>query len=584
MGNLDFSKKTVIELRQIAREYGVTLGAGLNKAAIIEKLDAALGDNDSLDQLETDEPSDASEQMRMETEEEPEAAPAEPAQPQFRAAWHNPSNRLMSMNPRVNGAQSRPANGFVQRSPRFVSSAQEAARPATPQPKPGFANRFGPASAHPEEAAEQPAPAARGFGPAAYRQAAPAETAASQPAPVRQAPEERPAWTQLREAQPSPAVQQQDTLTAAEMMAAPDVMDAMGIFDPHPDGYGFIRGDNLQPSSRDIYVAAPLIRRYHLRSGDQIRGKVRPRREADRYAALLYPTEINGQPADENDTRPNFENLTAVFASRRISLGNTSEPLRVLDVCVSLGFGQRVLMLTPPECGKVDLLLALENGILSAYPETSVMSLLIDQNAEDVTVYRERAKGRVAAATFDQTPEAQMRLADLVIERMLRLAELGKDAVLLVDSLSRLSRLPSAQATGRAAPGTLSPAGLARARKLFGSARNLREGGSLTVMGCMLPDDPSLEDFRGAATAIITLDRDLCKTGIFPPLYVSRCGMRKPELLLSKEEITVRRQLKSSLPADPEASLRALSTLAERAKDMEELLSRWQDWLPKDAR
>ena len=270
-----------------------------------------------------------------------------------------------------------------------------------------------------------------------------------------------------------------------------------------------------------------------------------------------------------------------MYANRRIALGGISEPLRVLDTCISLGFGQRVLMLTPPETPCTDLLLALESGILSAYPDTAVISLLVDQTAEDVTIYRERATGRTAAATFDQSAEAQLRLADLVLERMMRLAESGKDAVLLVDSLSKLMKLPSAQPVARPTSGTTSPAGVARARRLFGSARNLREGGSLTVIGCMAQDDPNLDDFRGAATALITLDRELGKAGLFPPLYASRCGMKKPELLLSREEIAARRQLKSALPADAEAALRSLLTLAERARDTEEVLARWQDWLPK---
>ena len=293
----------------------------------------------------------------------------------------------------------------------------------------------------------------------------------------------------------------------------------------------------MLPSSRDIYISVAQIRRFGLRSGDQVVGKVRPQREGDKFAAMLYITSVNGISTDEMAQRPAFEDLTAAYPNRRISL-QSSQLGRMLDLIVPMGFGQRALLLCPPEVNKQDLLVKLSNTIKESNPNAEVMLLLIEELPEDVTLVREQAQCTVLASTFDLAPEAHFRLADLVTDRAQRLAEQGKDVVVLVDSLTRLSKIftnTNAQ-QGRAMPGMVNPTSLFHAKKLFGAARRLTEGGSLTIIGTMnvengsKVDDAVVEEFRSTANTVMLFDSTLANAGIEPALNVVQSATRRAEL------------------------------------------------------
>ncbi|MBQ7849447.1 MAG: hypothetical protein IJ343_06990, partial [Clostridia bacterium] len=450
-------------------------------------------------------------------------AEAAPQQPQYRAAWHNPG-------PRYNSKPAYQAPAYQQRQ---TNNAWQGSRPAADPVRPaqtrpvnnGFTPRFGPAAredAAPQQLRQeeeyrpyrQEQPMRTGFGPGAperrpYGEAAPRayesvqrpayenqrplsdpgyDTAAYQPprqtyeqrqSGYDQRPryDQRPAYTAPRrennyyapqpqqEALPNPAVN--------ELLTAGECLDGSGVLELHPEGYGFLRSDNFLPSSKDIYVSMAQIRRFGLRTGDYVVGKTRPQRDGDKYAAMLYITEVNGETAENLIVRPAYEDLTPVYPSRRIDLeshdDNNVDTMRLADLIAPLGFGQRGLILCPPDTGKTELLQDFANVIKANHPEAEVMVLLIDETPEDVTCFRDQVTCPVLASTFDQPPENHLRLTDLVLERAQRLVEQGKDVVLLVDSLTRLAKIYTTTAAqqGRGAPGMVNPTSLFRAKKLF---------------------------------------------------------------------------------------------------------------------
>lgn len=269
-------------------------------------------------------------------------------------------------------------------------------------------------------------------------------------------------------------------------MASLECKDGSGFLEIHPEGYGFLRVSTMLPSNKDIYISMAQIRRFGLRSGDLVSGKIRPQREGDKFAAMLYITSVNEQGTEELVDRPSFDDLTPAYPEKRISMDSSSMG-RIIDLTVPMGFGQRALLLCPPEVNKQELLVKLANTLTESNPEAVVMMLLIEELPEDVTLIRQMAKCPVMASTFDMTPESHFRLADLVTERAQRLAELGKDVIVVADSLTRLSKIftNSNNQQGRAIPGMVNPTSLYRAKKLFGAARRLTEGGSLTIIGAM---------------------------------------------------------------------------------------------------
>ena len=360
----------------------------------------------------------------------------------------------------------------------------------------------------------------------------------------------------------------------------------------HPDGYGFLRSDSLLSSVKDIYVSAAQVRRFALRTGDRITGKVRPLRDGDKYAALLYVTAINGAPADGPINRPLFEELTAVYPTRRICLESRSaeklQDMRLIDLITPIGFGQRALLHCPPKTGKRLLMKHLANVITENHPEAAVLVLLFNETPEDVTLLRDQVKCPVLATTFDMPPENHLRLADLAVEYAQRMAEQKRDVVLLVDSLTTLAKVytTAAMQQGRQVPGMVNPASLQKAKRLFGAARSLREGGSLTVIAAMnndgvnKVDEAIISEFRAAANLELVLSAYHAKAGVYPPIDLRLSRTRRAESIMSPEQIeglkTIH-SLVSELPREEDA-IPELLKLLDKTGTNAELLSRIKDW------
>ena len=606
----DYESMTVIDLRKFAKENGVVLGAGLNKAAIIEKLQAALDGEDEPEQPqelyeEADAAAEAPEPQPAAPAAEESAAPAE-SQPQFRAAWHNPSSRYGG-----NYNNARPAT-YSQRSAapaagRSEWQANRAQPQAAAQPP-----RFGPGSASGESSLqgenshygyENRAPqesggyrARTGFGPAqpnSYRTpAGPAGSSYTRRRDPAQGYEgEQPqTYRGYETPAPAPAGFSGANFSVNELLSSSESVDGGGILDLHPDGYGFLRGSSFLASSKDIYVSAAQVRRFNLRDGDLISGKVKPQREGDRYAAMLSVATVNGLPADSTADRPLFEDLTAIYPTRKINLDSRAERLRdtrVIDLATPMGFGQRALLLCPPHVHKSTILRDIANVIMANHPGVEVFLVLIGETPEEVTRLHDSVNCRVVASTFDQPPENHLRLSDLVMDYARRLAEQQKDVVVIVDSLTRIAKAcPTAQAMqGRAVPGVINPSSLNRAKKLFGSARALREGGSLTVLGVMntdvsKADDAVLEEFRAAANLVLTLDGTLARAGLFPPINLQQSATIRADLMVPEQKYQSLSKLKSELVASaPAAALQQLLALVERVNDNDELLAKAPEWL-----
>ncbi|MFR4139879.1 MAG: transcription termination factor Rho [Christensenellales bacterium] len=278
----------------------------------------------------------------------------------------------------------------------------------------------------------------------------------------------------------------------SDMLSPAECQDGSGILELHPDGYGFLRGASLTPSNRDIYVSMAQVRRFYLRTGDFVTGKVRPQRDGDKYSAMLYITEVNGCPADSMASRPAFDALTPCYPHEHITLeveGGSNEflDMRLIDLVAPIGFGQRGLIHCPPAVDKAHLLSSIANAASICHPDAVVMTLLLGGTPEDATLYRDHTHGEVIASTFDQTPENHLRITDMVLERAERLVEMKKNVILLVDSLTYLSKVYTTAAVqqGRQTIGMVNPVSLQKAKKLFGAARCLREGGSLTIFAVM---------------------------------------------------------------------------------------------------
>lgn len=626
MPNQDLASKTVAELRKMAKEYGVTLGAGIQKAGIIAKLEAALGDDEAT-APEAGQP--APEQAAV--PQAPSAPPAEPkpqqsaaapqGQVQFRAAWRNPAPTNARYGgkagygaPRSPGTwQSTPARPLQQDMPPRIGGT---VRPANYTP------RFGP-----EANQEQSAPRqedSRGYGSEPARPAYQQRTFDQRPADDQRF-RQRPAYEQrgYDRSAPDPRGGYGQTQSfdggygqrqgyqsrnsyggyynaelgtsnpaVSELLAAGECTDDKGVLEIHPDGYGFLRNETFQPSSRDIYVSMAQIKRFGLRNGDLVEGKTRPKREGDKYTAMLYITGVNGVVPDELQGRVCFDELTPMYATRRISLDQQPDErcdaARLVDLVAPLGFGQRGLILCPPECGKSELLTSLANTVSRNHPDAVVLMLLVEEFPEDVTLIRERARCTVLASTFDQPPESHLRLADMALEYAERQVEQKKDVVLIVDSLTRLAKTfttASAQ-QGRYVPGQVNPASLMRAKRMFGAARSLKEGGSLTVLGAMnvdngnRVDDVVVEEFKGTANMELWLDSAIARTGLTPPVNIQLSGTRRAELLLSEDQQRDLKLLRSAMGSmNPNQALAQLLDMIAKTSSNTELLSKLKDWV-----
>ena len=583
MTEQELTAMTVMQLRKLAKEKQITLGAGIDKAGIIRKL------------LESSLPGPAP----VNEPENAAASAGEPAEtePRFQAAWHNTSVSSPSSAPRFNarpayqapGAASRPAWQNTTPSGHQLPREQRVppVRPGTTTP------RFGPAAA-PVQPAAEPAPLRR-------EPAAPA---------VNPLPEHRfgdtssythrisanytPAYTPSRPSEPFSPVQAQETGISAptleELLSSGNYEEGSGILELHPDGYGFLRAPSFLPSTKDIYVSMAQIRRFGLRTGDYIEGKIRPQREGDKYSALLYISSVNGVAEEEAFSRPAFDELTPVYPDRRISLETPDESLpdmRLIDLIAPIGFGQRGLILCPPDTGKQNLMRNFARIICKNYPDAEVLMLLIDVNPEDATLMRESVPCTVLSSSFDQAPEAHLRLSEIVLERAMRLVEQKKDVVLLVDSLTRLAKIYTTAAVqqGRSLPGMVNPASLFRAKRMFGAARACKEGGSLTVIAAMdistgsKVDDSVVEEFKGTANMELTLDLSVARAGVVPALNLQNSFTKNADLLLNDQQKEGLSLIRTMLGSTSSAvAIPQLMSMMDKADTNEALLLKIKDW------
>ena len=321
-----------------------------------------------------------------------------------------------------------------------------------------------------------------------------------------------------------------------------------GVLETLPDGFGFLRAPdyNYLPGPDDIYVSPSQIRKFDLRTGDTISGQIRPPKEGERYFALIKVEAINFEPPEMARERVFFDNLTPLYPEERIKLETKQENLsgRVLDLMTPIGKGQRALIVAPPRTGKTMLLQAVANSITANHPEVTLIVLLIDERPEEVTDMQRSVHGEVISSTFDEPPTRHVQVADMVIEKAKRLVEYGRDVVILLDSITRLARAHNAVVppSGKILSGGIDSNALQKPKRFFGSARNIEEGGSLTIIATALidtgsrMDDVIFEEFKGTGNLEINLDRKLTEKRIFPSIDINKSGTRKEELLLAQKD------------------------------------------------
>ncbi|WP_200804910.1 transcription termination factor Rho [Anaerosalibacter sp. Marseille-P3206] len=322
---------------------------------------------------------------------------------------------------------------------------------------------------------------------------------------------------------------------------------AAGILEIHTDGYGFLRRENYLSGDEDIYVSPSQIRRFRLKTGDKITGITRPPKQGEKYKALLYVKQVNGEHPETSVRRPDFDSLTPIYPNKRIKLEVNSSDLsmRMIDLIAPIGKGQRGMIVSPPKAGKTTLLKMIANAIAMNHPEMEIIVLLIDERPEEVTDMQRNVKGDVVYSTFDEQPKHHTKVAEIVLERAKRLVEHGKDVVILLDSITRLARAYNLTIppTGRTLSGGLDPGALHRPKRFFGAARNLEEGGSLTILATALVDtgsrmdDVIFEEFKGTGNMEIHLDRKLSEKRIFPAIDINKSGTRREELILTQKEL-----------------------------------------------
>jgi transcription termination factor Rho len=320
-----------------------------------------------------------------------------------------------------------------------------------------------------------------------------------------------------------------------------------GVLEILQEGFGFLRPINYLPSSEDIYISASQIRKFDLRSGDIVSGKCRPPKENERYYGLLQVEAVNGEKPETAAERLHFPALTPLYPDTRITLETepTKISMRIMDLLAPVGLGQRGLVVAPPKAGKTLLLKEIANSISTNYPEIELFVLLIDERPEEVTDMQRSVKGEVVASTFDELPENHIKVAELVLERAMRLVEHKKDVVILLDSITRLARAYNlvVPPSGRTLSGGVDPAAFHRPKRFFGAARNIEEGGSLTILATALVetgsrmDDVIYEEFKGTGNLELHLDRKMAERRIFPAIDIRRSGTRREEALLGKDEL-----------------------------------------------
>ncbi len=633
------AEMTVVELRKYAREKGITLSALTTKAAILERISEALksasGNTGKAGSIE--EPvkeakeaprramiiiDDGEEPVRAETSPQPRPRPDKnrtstgKVKPAFTLqgsrAWHNPQpfSQSQAQHSKFSPPSGQPG-AFLRDAGEGDFAAFPAARPRAIPPK---ASRFGPdASAEiPEPSIEMMASAAQ---PRIFRAAplqAPRQNEYASGAfrsvlpPSRQPsglempyipevplPEtDLPAADTIKEGRLASAI--------PELMAAGELGDGAGVLEIQQDGYGFLRSGNLLPGRNDVYISGTQIRRFRLRNGDHILGKTRPQRDSDRYAAMLYITHINGAEAEqtvklssvpsEGRQRRNFDELTPVYPNRRIRLSNRDENdlvLRLIDLFVPIGFGQRAMIVAAPKTGKTTILKKIALSLKRNHPDIHTIMLLVDERPEEVTDLKDTVGGDIFYSTFDEPAESHAKVSELTLERAMRLVEDGKDVVILLDSLTRLSRaynnlMPN---SARVMTGGLAAGAMNKPKRFFGAARSLKEGGSLTIIATALVDTGSrmdgviFEEFKGTGNMELTLDRQLSERRLFPAVSLLRSGTRHDELLLSEKELDVTARVRGNSSASEQEAISLLLSMFDKTRDNDEFVARYDDWM-----
>ena len=389
----------------------------------------------------------------------------------------------------------------------------------------------------------------------------------------------------VRESRPEP---RSDTsgIAGQDMAELDSGIEANGILEVMPDGFGFIRCENFLPGENDVYVAPSQIRRFNLKTGDIIVGNRRIKAVTEKFAALLYIKTVNGYPLSATERRPNFEDLTPIFPNERLHMETRGErnsvAMRVLDLLSPIGKGQRGMIVSPPKAGKTTLLKQVARAITVNHPDMHLMILLIDERPEEVTDIREAIVGpnvEVIYSTFDEQPDRHKRVSEMVIERAKRLVEHGRDVIILLDSITRLARAYNLTVapSGRTLSGGLDPAALYMPKRFFGAARNMREGGSLTILATALVDtgsrmdDVVYEEFKGTGNMELVLDRRLSEKRIFPAIDILKSGTRRDDLLLNRQEaeaVDIVRKATNSLKPD-EAVERILDLFSKTRNNYE---------------
>ena len=332
---------------------------------------------------------------------------------------------------------------------------------------------------------------------------------------------------------------------------------AEGILEVMPDGYGFLRGDNYLSTSKDVYVSPVQIRRFHLDTGDRIKGVMRNPKEGEKFPALIFVGEVNGEHPENAMRRKRFDELIPIYPNKRLKLETNTRDytMRIMDLLSPIGKGQRGMIVAPPKAGKTTILKQIANSITKNNPEVELIVLLIDERPEEVTDMKRSIKGDVIYSTFDELPEHHIKVAEMVLERAKRLTEQKKDVVILLDSITRLARaynltIPS---SGRTLSGGFDPAALHKPKRFFGAARNTENAGSLTILATALVetgsrmDEVIFEEFKGTGNMEVHLDRNLSERRIFPAIDINKSGTRREDLLLSSEEYLAVMALRKSM-------------------------------------
>ncbi len=379
-----------------------------------------------------------------------------------------------------------------------------------------------------------------------------------------------------------------------DALQAPDGEPGEGILEILPDGFGFLRSPSLLPGRKDFYVSVATIRRYDLRTGDFVEGKVRPGRDIDKFAALMYVEKINGKPYEADAERLLFDELTAIYPNRRITLegceSGSNWPMRITDLIAPIGFGQRSMIVAPPESGKTIMMQEICKAIKHNDNRAQLMMLLIDERPEAVTEVRDALEGvaDVFATTFDEAPDAQTRVAETMLERAQRLVEQGKNVIVMLDSLTKLTRAYQAAVTqgSRTMTNTVTPAALVKPKRFFGAARNTREGGSLTVIATILVntgsrvDDIIFEEFKGTANMTLWLDTPEGGEPMFPVIDMRRSGTKREDMLLDPQEIESLKAVRTVLgSATNREALTQLIDMMSKTGCNADLFVRLKDWV-----